>query len=259
MFSPTDASVGVWFTFDKGQNGDVLLVNWINPSGVINGFQPTTTIDYNGSGYYAWFLNIQGYEPATEPGNWQVRVYVNGVVAFTLPFNIGTPFVSSGFSVTSLSTTSPAPLTPLYVQTSGLNVSAPVTVTFSNNAGYSVAQNAVSVKSDGTIAAAVPIYADATGYDCTDGRSWMLTGNGAVVKPPWLTVISHAFLNYKAMGIGRRINELQAFGGLRGNKIDTSQMVSKLQGMLLAVIQARSDADRVSANNSTVIHATRSI
>jgi hypothetical protein len=96
-FMTTDSSVDVWFTFDNGHVGDVLLINWIHPSGAIDASQPTTTLNYNGSGCYMWMIGIAGQQPANEPGNWQVRLLVNGAVAFTLPFTItlGPPVVTA--------------------------------------------------------------------------------------------------------------------------------------------------------------------
>ena len=90
-FLTTDDSVGVWFTFDRGRPGDVLLVQWIHPTGAPDAGQPTVTLDYTGSGCYAWFMGIKGQAPASEPGTWAVRLAVNGIVAFTLPFSITNP------------------------------------------------------------------------------------------------------------------------------------------------------------------------
>ena len=47
-----------------------------------------TKLDYSGAGCYGWFLAIRGAAPAREPGNWQVRLIVNGSSAFSLPFTI---------------------------------------------------------------------------------------------------------------------------------------------------------------------------
>jgi hypothetical protein len=35
-FSTTDVAAGIWFTFDQGQRGDVLAIEWIHPSGAID-------------------------------------------------------------------------------------------------------------------------------------------------------------------------------------------------------------------------------
>ncbi len=86
-FSTEDVSVGVWFKFNNGHNGDVLVINWIHPSGAVDN-QAIATLDYNGSGCYAWFLGIKGQRAASEPGTWQVRLLVNGTAAFTLAFEI---------------------------------------------------------------------------------------------------------------------------------------------------------------------------
>jgi len=61
-------------------------------------------------------------------------------------------------------------------------------------------------------------------------------------------------MNYQAMAMAQRINELQALGGLPGNTVDVSQQVSNMQTMLLNIISARNDVDRVSGDNTTVIN-----
>jgi hypothetical protein len=88
-FQTSDSSVYVWFTLDNGRPGDVLAINWIHPSGQLDSFQPGATLNYSGSGCYAWNIDIRGGQPATEPGPWQVRLLVNGSTAFSLPFTIG--------------------------------------------------------------------------------------------------------------------------------------------------------------------------
>jgi hypothetical protein len=267
-FQTTDASVGVWFTFNHGHSGDILQVNWIHPSGAVDAYQPGVTLNYTGSGCYAWFLGINGAQPASDPGGWQVSLLVNGSPAFTLPFFVGPVSPMGPVSITSVSTNSPIPLTALYLKTTGLNTAGPVSVTFSDNSGYSVTQPAIRVSSDGTVVASVPIYSDANGKT-SSGKLSLNIAQGNTTSPP-MTVnvqnlpsvqsygmnpgdISRAFLNYEAMGIAQRLNELQAFGALPGSQVDVSSEVTKLKTVLKGVIQARSDVDRVAANNSTVI------
>jgi hypothetical protein len=268
-FQTTDVSAGVWFLFDNANVGDVLLVNWVHPNGAIDSNQPTVRISQAGPGCYSTFLNIKGSAGASILGAWQVKLLVNGVTAFTLPFFIGPITPPSPITITSLSTGSPAPLSPLYIKSTGLNTSAPVQVTFSNTSGYSVTQSAIRVLSDGTVVAAVPIYANANGQ--TSAATLSLTVSQGNTSSPPVSVavqnlpsvasygtnpgdISRAFLNYEAMALGQRINELQALAGLRGNTVDVSDRVSQLQTTLNAVIAARSDVDRVSGNSTTVIN-----
>jgi hypothetical protein len=105
-FSTTDPSVGVWFTFDNGKIGDVLKINWVHPSGVVDSSQPTATLGSNGSFCYAWFLPISGNEAETEPGFWQVRLLVNGSLVFSLPFTIAAPpAANSTLTITTKETT----------------------------------------------------------------------------------------------------------------------------------------------------------
>ena len=101
-FLTTDPFVYVWFTYNGVQTGDVFSFNWIHPSGAVDGYQPTTTSTFSGSGCAAWSFGISGQEAAREPGVWQVKVFRNGTALFTLPFTIATP---GGFVVTSELTT----------------------------------------------------------------------------------------------------------------------------------------------------------
>ena len=99
-FTTADPFVWVWFTYNGVQTGDVFTFKWIHPSGQIDPDQPSWTANFSGSGCTAWSFPIQGAEAATEPGNWQVQVFRNGVSLFTLPFTI----TSAAFAVTSQET-----------------------------------------------------------------------------------------------------------------------------------------------------------
>jgi len=97
-FLTTDASMSVYFSYDNVQNGDVMSFNWVHPSGLVDGYQPSTTVPFTGSGCTGWTFNIAGQEAAREPGVWNVRVFRNGGLIFSLPFTIATP---GGFVLTS--------------------------------------------------------------------------------------------------------------------------------------------------------------
>jgi uncharacterized protein (TIGR03437 family) len=172
-------------------------------------------------------------------------------------------------ATTSVSTSSPEPLTPLYISTTGLNVNAPVTIQFSNSAGFSWTQQSLRVGSDGTVVAATPLYVDPATHTTGPGTvSMVLTQGGQSTAPVSIAIqdlpslssygtqlgqISHAFFVYEAMLIARRINEFQAYQALPGNKVDTTQAQASLQTLLKGIIQARNDVDYVSLNNGLVI------
>jgi len=195
----------------------------------------------------------------------------SGSVSASVTVTVNTSGGGSGpITIKSLSSTSPLPLSPVYIQTTGVNVNAPVNVTFSNATGYSVSTGAIRVDSSGMVVAAVPIYSNASGVPLAGTVS--LTISQGTTQSAASTVniqnlpsvqsygmapgqISHAFIVYEEMGIARRINELEAFQGLPGNKVATSQEISQLQNMLLAVIESRNDVDRVAQSSSTVISA----
>ncbi len=96
-FSNQDSQVGVWFSFNGGETGDVLAINWIHPSGAIDSLQPDTILGFNGSACLAWFMPISGTGAAVDPGEWSVRLLLNGSPVFSLPFiiaNLGPSMIS---------------------------------------------------------------------------------------------------------------------------------------------------------------------
>jgi len=50
--------------------------------------QPSLTLGNSGSGCAAAPLVLAGSEAAQDPGNWQVKLFRNGSLQFTLPFTI---------------------------------------------------------------------------------------------------------------------------------------------------------------------------
>jgi len=101
-FSNSATSAYVYLTYVGAQPGDVLTFNWVHPSGQVDATQPKVTLKAGGSGCAAAALAIQGQEPASEPGTWQVRVLYNNTLQFTLAFSIVAP--PSSFVVTAKET-----------------------------------------------------------------------------------------------------------------------------------------------------------
>jgi hypothetical protein len=165
--------------------------------------------------------------------------------------------------------TAPIPMTPLTLATTGIDSTSPVSVSFSNSAGFSVSYQPIRVEADGTVVVAVPLYVAPGTNQIAPGTVSMILTQGGDSSPPvsldiqnlptlatygtQLGEISHAVLVYEATLLGRRLNELQAFQILPGNTVDTSQAQATLSTRLNAVIQARSDVDRVMIDNSVVI------
>lgn len=169
--------------------------------------------------------------------------------------------------VKSISNTNAMPLTPVQITTSGLNVNAAVTVQVSDGAGYSVTEPAIRVASDGTVTAAVPLYVSkgnivpgnvsialqqgsATSNSLPFSIQDLPPVNSYSVRPGQ---ISHAMFQLQATLIGRRLNEFQSVQAATGNMVDTTQAQTHLSAMLNAAIQARSDIDRVTLDNTVVV------
>lgn len=86
-FHSTDSIVWLFFTYASAHSGDVLTANWLHPSGLVDPSQPSLTLG-SGGGCAAAPLVLAGSEAALDPGNWQVKLYRNGSLQFTLPFTI---------------------------------------------------------------------------------------------------------------------------------------------------------------------------
>jgi hypothetical protein len=191
------------------------------------------------------------------------------VLCASITFAVG-PLEAQPFTINSLSSTTAIALSPLYISTTGIDLSGdPVVVQFSDGRGFSMTEQALRIASDGTVTIGVPLYIDPVSQVTTSGSvSVTVTqGNQSTTSvsldiqdlPPLssygtkLGDISHAFLVYSAMLTSRRIDELQAYQALPGNTIDTLQAQESLQVLLQGVIKARSDVDEVSVNSSLAI------
>jgi len=237
-------------------------VNW-SVNGVANGNSTVGSISVNGTDTATYTA------PASLSSPLSVTVSAVSVADTAKQNSVALQDILVALSVTSVSNTSPIPLTPLYISTSGLNPNSSVTVQFSNNAGFLVSQQPTRVAPDGTVVAATPLYLDPSSGQIGPGSVSLVLSQGNTSSAPvtlniqdlpsvssygtQLGQISHAFLTYSQMRTARRLGEFQAFQELPGNTIATSQPQASLQAFLTALIEARNDGDRVSLNNSLVI------
>jgi hypothetical protein len=89
-FSPSDPQARLWFILDNVNVGDVVLVQWIDPSGNVyrsGSYAPAPT---SGRWCYGDPLAIANTTPAAMFGQWSVKVTDNGQLLspFPLSFNI---------------------------------------------------------------------------------------------------------------------------------------------------------------------------
>ncbi len=87
-FSATESRLWAYFSFSGAQYGDVISSNWVHPSGLVDSYQPFLTLTHPGNGCAAVPLAIAGAAAAQDPGNWQVKIFRNGTLEFTLGFTI---------------------------------------------------------------------------------------------------------------------------------------------------------------------------
>lgn len=169
--------------------------------------------------------------------------------------------------VTSLSTTTPYPLTSLTLSVSGLAGSKHVTVQFRSRptGAFFVSEKPISV-SGSSVVVAVPIYATNNGTMSHGNVTLRVLQGGRVSAVRQLAIaplptdatygtkpgeISKYFLNLQAMMLGERINELEAVGAEFG--IDTSKAQSVLNEFLDVTLNSMNDVNRIIADPTTVI------
>lgn len=87
-FSRTDESAVVWFTFQNALAGNRVYVNWIRPDGNLYRTNYLPPIPSAGSWCMWAGLEVASNPPAGVPGVWQAWVFVDGVPATIIPFNI---------------------------------------------------------------------------------------------------------------------------------------------------------------------------
>jgi hypothetical protein len=169
--------------------------------------------------------------------------------------------------ITSVSSTSPTPLTPLALATAGIATNDSMSVTFFNSAGFSVSNTPIRVETDGTVIVAVPLYVDSSTSTVTNGTVSLVLSQGSRASAPviidiqnlptldsygmQLGEVSHAFLVFRALLLGSRLGQFQAASLLFGTNVSVAE--STLSTNLTAVLLARSDVDRVMLDTSTVI------
>jgi hypothetical protein len=179
----------------------------------------------------------------------------------------GTP--SAAIQIVSLGTNSSLPLAPLKITTSGGDTS-PVTVTYSNSAGFSASAAAIAVNS-GSVTTSVPLYINpATKSTDTGTVSIVLSQNGQSSAPMSFTIqdlppistygtsigqITHSFMIFENLMLGHSLNEMQAMQqalATDANTVaDTQHAAYTLYTTLIpASNKARSEVDQIIGNNN---------
>jgi murein DD-endopeptidase MepM/ murein hydrolase activator NlpD len=102
VFQPTQRQAFLWFVARQVRAGDQLRVEWIDPRGVVStaaeyGELPTTP-----ELCFTTQLPIAGFAPASQPGQWTVRVISGGKPLFSREFQIAGSIDAGGPVVTSV-------------------------------------------------------------------------------------------------------------------------------------------------------------
>jgi len=261
---------GDLFVTDYGNN----RVRKVSASGIITTVAGNGTAGFSGDGFPATSASLNGPHGVflDASGNLFIADYSNNRIRKVSA--VSAPISTQGIAITSLSTTSPIPLTPLYLGTSGIDAASPITVQFSNGSGFAVTQKTIRAATDGTVVVAVPLFVDpATGtFGPSHGPvSLVLTQGGqssasaqiSIQDLPSLSTygvkrgqVSQAVLNLDAMLIAGRLNQLQAFQSLPSNSVDTMPAQETLKQLLNALLQAHTDVSSIANDSSVVIPAS---
>ena len=102
LFQPTDRQAFLWFQARQVRSGDQLHVEWLDPSGAVS-----TAADYGelpdaAKLCFTSQLPIAGFAPASQPGNWTVRVLSSGRPLFSRAFQIAANTDAGGPTVTGV-------------------------------------------------------------------------------------------------------------------------------------------------------------
>ena len=167
----------------------------------------------------------------------------------------------SALAITSVSSATPTALTPLALQTSGLDPDQAFTVTLSNPSGYDNTLNPIRSASDGTVVVAVPLYLDpSTGSTAALTASVQISQGAATSNAVSLSIadipasasygvspgaISRAFLLSQAIYLGITENALQAMGALATSSTDTTTVQEHLLQQQAGAIEASDNIDLI--------------
>ncbi len=101
VFKPTQRQAFLWFVARQVRSGDRLRVEWIDPAGVVSTVAEYGELPSIAELCFTTQLPIAGFAPASQPGQWSVRVISDGKQLFSREFQIagdtdaGGPVVNS--------------------------------------------------------------------------------------------------------------------------------------------------------------------
>jgi photosystem II stability/assembly factor-like uncharacterized protein len=87
-FLATDSQAFLWFEVNYANAGDTATANWYAPNGSL--YRTDSLGATSSAGVWCFWdaINIAGSTPASEPGNWSVKIDWNNSLLSTLPFTI---------------------------------------------------------------------------------------------------------------------------------------------------------------------------
>jgi hypothetical protein len=179
--------------------------------------------------------------------------------------------VTQGLAITSVSSSSPTALTPLYVSTAGFDPSQPFSISLFNSSGYSATLTPLRTEGNGTVVLAMPLYIDPTSGNTSSLNASLTISQGSQTSSPVaLTIqdipqnsdygtslgqITEAFYDYQQISMGAMLNGLQAIQAIPGNAVDTTAAQAHVSTQLMNAILARSDIDQIVLSYSTQVGA----
>jgi murein DD-endopeptidase MepM/ murein hydrolase activator NlpD len=106
-FKSTDAQIFVAFLASGVRQGESLRMDWVSPAGEVVSSAPYEGLPRAASLCFVSHLPVAGFGPGSQPGRWQLRIFVNQQLVTATPFDIiadGTPGAGRLESITRTST-----------------------------------------------------------------------------------------------------------------------------------------------------------
>ena len=88
VFQPGDRQAFLWFIAQQVKAGDRLNIEWVDPDGKVALATPYPELPAGPAFCFLTQLPIAGFEAASQPGRWTVRVSVNQAAILTRTFDI---------------------------------------------------------------------------------------------------------------------------------------------------------------------------
>ncbi len=121
VFDTTAAQIFLRFDAHGLRQADLVQADWISPAGAVHLSTPYPPLPQGGSLCFLTQMPVAGFEAASMPGPWRVRVSINGRQVLDRPFRIEGQAMPSAPRLTAMSQTQNAGTTRLAIAGTGFS------------------------------------------------------------------------------------------------------------------------------------------